>query len=53
MTLLNQSGNDLRKESLALFNQLMKNEITQEEFERKIRLLDQPQEADWNETEET
>ena len=45
------SVNDIPAKCKALFDQLMKDEITQEEFERKIRILDQPQEADWNETE--
>jgi len=33
---------DIPKQCKALFDQLMRNEITQEEFDRQINLLKQP-----------
>ena len=43
---------DIHKESMELWNKFTKGEITQEEFDRQIKMLDRPIEVDWQNEEE-
>ena len=41
--------NDIHKKCKELFDRLMREEITQEEFERELKKLEQPPQVNWGE----